>query len=278
MPTLPTVKKGSKGAAVKYLQQRLNAKGFHTAVDGDFGPGTDAVVRQFQASENIKSDGIVGPTTWSRLLVETTAQPPSDLLAEERKHLLSLIPKDTSKEVRRALSFAIDFLGSKEVPNGSNRGPDIDALVGTYNDYWKIGDNKGRPWCVMAVASWIALGCGYTIPAESWSDWPKHPWWNPKTGGGAYRGSSSDVEKWAKQKGWWTKAKASTPAPAGAYFTMGRGKSGSDASSSASAGHTAMIICDNGDGTVTTIEGNVSNKVASYRRKKTSLRGWAKWW
>ena len=278
MPTLPTIKKGSKGAAVKYCQERLNAKGFHVSTDGDFGPKTDLVVRQYQASENIRPDGVVGPNTWKHLLVETSAQPPKDLLEEQRNYLLALIPADAPDVVRKTLKNAIAYLGEKEIPNGSNRGPGIDDMVATYNDYWKIGDLKGRPWCVMSVASWIALGCGYTIPAQNWAAWPNHPWWNPKTGGGAYRGASSDVEKWAKAKGWWTTARASAYCPSGAYFTMGRGSSGSDASSSASAGHTALIVCDNGDGTVTTIEGNVSNKVASYRRKKTALRGWAKWW
>lgn len=278
MATLPTIKKGSTGAAVKYCQERLSTKGFHVTPDGDFGAKTDAAVRQFQASENLKPDGVVGPNTWSRLLVETTAQPPKDLLAEERNNLIAKIPVEAPEIVRHTLKYAIGYLGEKEVPEGSNRGPGIDPLVASYNTYWKIGDNVGRPWCAMAVASWIALGCGYTIPAQKWSDWPNHPWWNPKTGGGAYRGSSSDVEKLAKSKGWWTAAKSSVKAPAGAYFTMSRGSSGSDAASSPSAGHTGLIVCDNGDGTVTTIEGNVSNKVASYRRKKTSLRGWAKWW
>jgi len=129
----------------------------------------------------------------------------------------------------------------------------------------------------MLVASSIALSMG--LPANpKWGQWPGHPWYKAGSKGGAFRGSSSDVEAWGKSAGTWTTAKASAPAAAGAYFTMARGSSGSDAASSASAGHTGFIVCDNGDGTVTTCEGNVSNKVGANTRRKTSLRGWATWW
>lgn len=58
---------GDKGPDVIALQQRLNAAGRTVAVDGDFGPGTDRVVKQFQASRGLPVDGIVGPSTWSAL-------------------------------------------------------------------------------------------------------------------------------------------------------------------------------------------------------------------
>jgi murein DD-endopeptidase MepM/ murein hydrolase activator NlpD len=58
----PTVKKGSKGKAVAYLQSKLGI-----TADGAFGPITDRSVRAFQASKGLVVDGIVGPKTWAAI-------------------------------------------------------------------------------------------------------------------------------------------------------------------------------------------------------------------
>ncbi|MER7668320.1 peptidoglycan-binding protein [Kitasatospora sp. NPDC096128] len=64
-----TVRSGDHGDAVKALQVQLNAHGAGLGVDGAFGPGTDAKVRNFQQSAGLTPvDGIVGPATWGALL------------------------------------------------------------------------------------------------------------------------------------------------------------------------------------------------------------------
>jgi len=65
----PTVRRGSRGAAVKTLQQRLNALGYGwLTVDGIFGAHTDSAVRTFQRKHRgLAVDGIVGPKTWAAL-------------------------------------------------------------------------------------------------------------------------------------------------------------------------------------------------------------------
>jgi len=68
----PTIRRGSSGVAVSRAQCLLNLSldpAFHTplAVDGSFGPKTDAAVRTFQSCEGITRDGIVGPVTWQHL-------------------------------------------------------------------------------------------------------------------------------------------------------------------------------------------------------------------
>jgi hypothetical protein len=56
-------------SSVRELQQLLSHR-YNVAVDGQFGPGTEAAVRQFQADNGLVVDGLVGPATWA-LLVES---------------------------------------------------------------------------------------------------------------------------------------------------------------------------------------------------------------
>lgn len=62
--------KGSKGPAVKVLQAGLT-RVFPTyatlAADGDFGPKTDAAVKEFQRRTALQVDGLVGPKTQAEL-------------------------------------------------------------------------------------------------------------------------------------------------------------------------------------------------------------------
>ena len=57
------LRKGSDGQDVRFLQNRLAILGFDVAVDGDFGSGTDAAVRELQTLFGYTVDGIVGPGT-----------------------------------------------------------------------------------------------------------------------------------------------------------------------------------------------------------------------
>jgi len=52
------LKKGDKGSAVKKLQELLKI-----TIDGDFGPGTEVVVRNYQKSKGLLADGVVGTKT-----------------------------------------------------------------------------------------------------------------------------------------------------------------------------------------------------------------------
>ena len=65
----PTVKLGSTGADVTYLQTRLIALGYLTGTaDGVFGTGTQAAVIKFQQAKNINpANGEVGAATWAAL-------------------------------------------------------------------------------------------------------------------------------------------------------------------------------------------------------------------
>lgn len=64
---MPLIKKGSKGDAVKKLQEMLNAKGYKLTEDGDFGSKTEAAVKAYQRANGLEVDGEVGPMTWGVL-------------------------------------------------------------------------------------------------------------------------------------------------------------------------------------------------------------------
>lgn len=60
--TPPTLRKGSTGDDVKRLQAAL-----HVFTDGDFGPKTEAALKEFQKASGLVADGICGPQTWKAL-------------------------------------------------------------------------------------------------------------------------------------------------------------------------------------------------------------------
>lgn len=63
-----TLKTGSRGADVTYLQQCLTAKGYNVGnIDGIFGAKTLAAVKAFQKNIGLTIDGIVGSKTWAAL-------------------------------------------------------------------------------------------------------------------------------------------------------------------------------------------------------------------
>lgn len=61
------LKQRDKGKDVAEAQDLLNRVGALLESDGDFGPGTDAAVREFQAAAGLRATGIVDAATWTRL-------------------------------------------------------------------------------------------------------------------------------------------------------------------------------------------------------------------
>jgi peptidoglycan hydrolase-like protein with peptidoglycan-binding domain len=92
---------GSTGPSVRSLQHDLNALGAAPtlALDGIFGPKTDAAVRSFQSGHGLVPDGKVGPLTSARLRTERAAQQRrAAVLAAE---LTTLIAGATWPEIRK---------------------------------------------------------------------------------------------------------------------------------------------------------------------------------
>lgn len=61
--TTSTLRRGSKGEDVKRMQAALGI-----SADGDFGPGTERALREWQGKNGLTPDGVAGPKTLAKLL------------------------------------------------------------------------------------------------------------------------------------------------------------------------------------------------------------------
>jgi hypothetical protein len=78
--SVPTYRVGAKGPEVARIQAQLKSEGFYLGpVDGIFGGGTDAAVRQFQEAKRLAVDGEVGQETWATLFPDVPIPAPAIL-------------------------------------------------------------------------------------------------------------------------------------------------------------------------------------------------------
>ncbi len=66
----PVIGIGYDGHPVKTLQYLLRARGHTVAVDGIFGPHTDAAVKAFQSEKGLSSTGSADQNTWTVLIIQ----------------------------------------------------------------------------------------------------------------------------------------------------------------------------------------------------------------
>src|SRR5215469_3473577 len=67
-PGQPTIAPGANGEPARRLQRALRHQpDLDIAVDGVFGPKTEAAVKDFQQGASLTVDGVVGPQTWAAL-------------------------------------------------------------------------------------------------------------------------------------------------------------------------------------------------------------------
>lgn len=63
----PVERRGAASNNAWAIQYLLWSHGFELAIDGVFGPETEAKVRDFQRSTGLKVDGVAGGATWTKL-------------------------------------------------------------------------------------------------------------------------------------------------------------------------------------------------------------------
>lgn len=116
-----TVKLGSKGEDVKALQERLNNVGnYGLSVDGDFGPKTEAAVKDYQKRNGLVADGIVGEKTWKSLGIAEGG-------SIDQCVIYKPLPVHVTKCARTPLYLAIHFTA------GSNSNPG--KALSVYNTF-----------------------------------------------------------------------------------------------------------------------------------------------
>lgn len=137
----PTIRQGSRGAAVARAQRALRDRGYDPGpIDGIFGRRTTRAVRAYQADRENESvaplavDGIVGPRTWARL------DPPT------------IRRGDTGDAVRLA-QHLLGHFGFNVTVDG-DFGPLTEQAVRDFQEFWGTLVVDG----IVGPLTWIALG------------------------------------------------------------------------------------------------------------------------
>jgi hypothetical protein len=156
-----TLRKLPPNRDVRLLQKLLHSNGYlrdALPADGLFDQVTNDEVVLFQLQhideqgQPLKSDGEVGPLTWWAL------KNPSG--ESQRNHFEGVIPDGLTNTRNQLLSLVIEEHGQPvfEIPDGSNRSPDIDQ-------YWGNTGVLGKAWCC-AFVSWALLEVLGELPIE----------------------------------------------------------------------------------------------------------------
>jgi peptidoglycan hydrolase-like protein with peptidoglycan-binding domain len=107
----PIVKSGFNGHPLKTLQYLLRAHGHNVVVDGTFDASTETAVKAFQESHGLATDGIVGPVTWSALVIQVKEGSEGDAV----------------KGVQEEFQF-------RNLSGDPSKGPQVDGIFGPVTD------------------------------------------------------------------------------------------------------------------------------------------------
>lgn len=143
----PVLRGGSTGNFVYLLQYILSHNGYSVSVDGVFGPETQRSVTEFQTSNGLTADGIVGVNTWRTLL--TLPPRPTVRQGDANVYVRYLQQKLTSKLYPLGNIDGIFGNATREAVVAFQRenGLETDGIVGplTWESVSRIGGGRPRP-------------------------------------------------------------------------------------------------------------------------------------
>lgn len=265
----PMVSYGNAGPEVRMLQLLLEKNGLRAGpVDGQFGPQTQRAVIQFQQKKGLDVDGIVGPNTWAALREQgdvsmVSAGYSSDQQQADTKkakpgsadhgagHGAGGGNKKSASNQEPKKEKTANVGGAKAGKKGAGSGGKNDLtkeallrqkilrVAGSQLGITEQGENKGgamkyqkhfgrgpEPWCADFV-SWV-----YSMAGKPTNN-PYCPTF------------VTQLKKQGKWKG------MKDPEPGDLVFFDWQGDGAAD--------HVGIVKYVNGDGSITTIEGNSSN-------------------
>lgn len=91
-----TIALGAEGPVVTGIQYLLRARGFDLVADGVFGSQTRAKVIDLQTIDGLPVDGVVGPITWPKLVMQTGPGASGDAVRAVQQFGLVRSPGDTA--------------------------------------------------------------------------------------------------------------------------------------------------------------------------------------
>lgn len=242
--TSTQLRRGAYGETVAKMQAILIAQGFLRSLTpselGHFGPITHSAVLHFQQTHLGPSRAPLNVTGVVDLDTAWALRNPSG--EEQRSHIVTAMPAGLTPKRIAVLDKGLAFhaRGVKEVPNGSNRGPEVDSILPSY---LVKKPPPGPAWCCYSVMALIKEALG-SFPL------------------GGHIGSCYRTWVKAKARGMVT----DDPTPGDCFLMLWRDDNGNFTQR----GHIGLVLRADDD-KINTLEGNVGNRYALSRRDRSAI-------
>lgn len=120
---METIRKGSRGEAVKTLQTKLGI-----TADGIFGANTETAVKNFQREKGLVIDGIVGAKTWAALLGRNSEKPNFSDNSD-----IEIVPAYISTHITKSAGRKIDYIAVHYTAGVSSKAGSAKAVRNVFN-------------------------------------------------------------------------------------------------------------------------------------------------